>query len=101
MKKNPVKKNTCKTCRKVFTRTDALHRHKTYHCKERPLTLKLEWNGEYWEKKGNQRTHYRLQLGRNLFNLIEKGAIKADVLNSTQKKYVDMYKELHTEVAIY
>ena len=86
-------KITCKPCGKFFTRTDALYRHKTYHCNERILTLKLEWNGESWVKS-NQRSYYRLQLGRNLFNLIEKGAITADVLNSTQKEYVNMYKKL-------
>ena len=86
----------CKPCGKFFTRTDALYRHKTYHCNERILTLKLEWNGESWVKS-NQRSYYRLQLGRNLFNLIEKGAINADVLNSTQKEYVNMYKKLFTD----
>jgi len=89
-------KITCKPCGKFFTRTNALYRHRRHHCKERLPTLKLEWNGESWVKS-NHRSYYRLQLGRNLFNLIEKGAIKADVFNSTQKEYVEMYKKLFTD----
>ena len=68
----------------------------TYHCKARTLTLKLEWNGDRW-LKSEHRVYNRLQIGRNLFNLIEKEAIKEDVSNCTQREYVNMYKSLFSE----
>ena len=90
------KKVSCKACGKVLSQYSALHRHKKHHCKARIPILKLEWNGSTWVKSDN-RFYYRLQLGRNLYNLIEKGAIKDDVLNCTQRKYVNMYKSLFSE----
>ena len=90
------KSYVCDTCNKKLSSYHSLWRHKKHYCKARLPTLKLEWNGNTWMKSSN-RLYYRLQLGRNLFNLIEKGAIKADVLNSTQKEYVEMYKKLFTE----
>ena len=86
---------TCKACGKVFSERSNLSRHKRY-CKDRVPTLKLEWNGDKWVNSDN-RFYYRLQLGRNLFNLIEKGAIKDDDLNCTQREYVKMYKKLFIE----
>ena len=86
----------CKACGKLFARLDGLYRHKTYHCKARISTLKLEWNGDTWLKSEN-RVYNRLQIGRNLFNLIEKKAIKEDVLNCAQREYVNMYKSLFSE----
>ena len=86
---------TCKACGKVSERSN-LSRHKKHHCKARQPTLKLEWNGDKWVNSDN-RFYYRLQLGRNLFNLIEKGAIKEDVLNCAQREHVKMYKKLFSE----
>ena len=83
----------CKACGKIFSGRSYVSRHKKRHCKARLTTLKLEWNGDRWVNSDN-RFYYRLQLGQNLFNLIEKGAIKEDVLNCTQKEYVNMYKKL-------
>ena len=89
-------KVVCKPCGKVLSQFSALYRHKKHHCKARIPILKLEWNGSTWVKSDN-RFYYRLQLGRNLYNLIEKGAIKDDVLNCAQRKYVNMYKSLFSE----
>ena len=89
-------KVSCKACGKVLSQFSALYRHKKHHCKARIPILKLEWNGSTWVKSDN-RFFYRLQLGRNLYNLIEKGAIKDDVLNCAQRKYVNMYKSLFSE----
>ena len=86
----------CKACGKTFSERSNVSRHKKRHCKARPPTLKLEWNGDRWANSDN-RFFYRLQLGQNLFNLIEKGAIKEDVLNCTQKEYLNMYKNLFSE----
>ena len=86
----------CKPCGKLFSQVNALYRHKKHHCKARIPTLKLEWNGDRWVNSDN-RFYYRLQLGQNLYNLIEKGAIKEDVLNCTQKEYLNMYKKLFSE----
>ena len=97
--RDPDKKKTkfiCKPCGKLFSQVNALYRHKKHYCKARLPTLKLEWNGDRWMISDN-RYYYRLQLGQNLFNLIEKGAIKEDVLNCTQKLYLDMYKKLFSE----
>ena len=87
---------TCKACGKVFSERSNVSRHKKRHCKARQPTLKLEWNGDKWVNSDN-RFYYRLQLGRNLFNLIEKGAIKDDNLNCTQREYAKMYKKLFIE----
>ena len=95
-RKKPCSKVVCKPCGKVLSQFSALYRHKKHHCKARIPILKLEWNGSTWVKSDN-RFFYRLQLGRNLYNLIEKGAIKDDVLNCAQRKYVNMYKSLFSE----
>ena len=88
-------KITCNGCGKFFARTYCLYRHR-YYCKALIQTLKLEWNGESWMKT-NHRIYYQLQLGHNLINLIEKGAVKEDDLNCTQREYVKMYKKLFIE----
>ena len=87
----------CKHCGKLFSRFDGLHRHKTYHCKAAQTSiLKLEWTGDTWVKSEG-RLYNRLQIGRNLCNLIEKDALKEDVLNGTQREYVNMYRSLFSE----
>ena len=58
----------------------------TEHCS-------LKWNGTSWETKAKN-LHYRMGIGRDLWNLLAKGAIKEDALNSTQREYVQMYKSL-------
>ena len=49
--------------------------------------IHLKWNGKCWETT-NKDIHYRLNLGRDLCSLVEKGAIKEDALNSSQKEYI-------------
>ena len=58
--------------------------------------IHLKWNGKCWETM-NKDIHYRLNLGRDLCSLVEKGAIKEEVLNSSQKEYIQMYKNLFIE----
>ena len=61
----------------------------TEHCS-------LKWTGTSWETK-EKNLHYRMGIGRDLWNLLAKGAIKEDALNSTQREYVQMYKSLFLE----
>ena len=58
--------------------------------------IHLKWNGKCWETT-NKDIHYRLNIGRDLLSLLEKGAIKEDALNSSQKEYIQMYKNLFIE----
>ena len=69
-----------------------------YHCNRVP-TLKLQWDGESWKRvsAGDEKLYYRVRLGRDLCNLIDRDAIKEDVLNSTQAEYVAMYRQLFSE----
>ena len=61
-------------------------------------SIQLKWNGKCWESDVNKRDiHYRLNLGRDLFSLLERGAMKEDALNCTQREYVNMYKKLFIE----
>ena len=88
----------CTDCGKGLSSRSSLCRHKK-SCKEirkhvKPsIMLNLKWNGESWETKAKN-LRYRMNLGRDLSNLLERGAIKEDTLNSTQKEYIRMYKSL-------
>ena len=93
--KKVITKCTCDGCGKIFSTRSNACRHKR-NCSGRIPILKLEWNGSAWIKSSN-RFYYRLQLGRNLVNLLEKGAIKEDALNSSQREYITMYKSLFSE----
>ena len=57
----------------------------------KPIILK--WNGTSWETRSKNIT-YQMNLGRDLSNLLERGAIKDDALNSCQREYIQMYKTL-------
>ena len=57
----------------------------------------LMWNGKSWETRSSD-IHYKLNLGRDLSNLLERGAIKDDALNSCQIECIQMYKALFVNV---
>ena len=98
------RKFVCDGCGKGFVRSQSLWNHKNRRLKPQvaspsgggggaePLTL--SWNGKSWQRCGSKNLCYRLNLGRDLSNLLERGAIKDDSLNSTQKEYIEMYKSL-------
>ena len=82
--------HTCVKCCKCFTTFRNLTRHKLYYCKndsEKKVPIfKLKWDGKVWKTVGSSTTSlYRIKLGRELDNLINKHAINEDVLNSVQK----------------
>ena len=59
--------------------------------------LKLKWNGSAWQRDNSwEKWQYQMKLGRDLDNLIRKIAINEDVLNATQKSYLQMYRKLFT-----
>ena len=83
------KRRTCNKCLKTYSCRQALSYHKrNSRC---GIIITLKWNGKCWETKD---TRYRLNHGRDLSALLERGAIKEEALNSTQKEYVQMYKTL-------
>ena len=93
----------CEKCGKILGSRQSLWNHKQRHLSEKMLKkndkigrIHLKWNGKCWETK-NKDIHYRLNLGRDLCSLVEKGAIKEEVLNSSQKEYIQMYKNLFIE----
>ena len=61
----------------------------------KPIILK--WNGTSWETRSKNIT-YQMNLGRDLSNLLERGAIKDDALNCCQREYLQMYKTLFKSV---
>ena len=95
------RKFVCDGCGKGFVSAQSLWNHKNRRLKPQlasssggaePLTL--SWNGKSWQRCGSKNLCYRLNLGRDLSNLLERGATKDDSLNSTQKEYIEMYKSL-------
>ena len=84
------RRRTCGKCLKTYSCRQTLWQHKQM-C---GVIIHLKWNGKCWETKD---TRYQLNLGRDLSSLLERGAIKEEVLNSTQKKYIRMYKTLFIE----
>ena len=77
-----------KTCKDVLVRmSEETPNHKYI----KPITLK--WNGRSWESR-SKNLYYQMNLGRDLSNLLERGAIKDDALNSSQREYIRMYKSL-------
>ena len=66
--------------------------------KRRIPILKLKWNGSTWQRDNScEKWYYQMKLGRDLDNLVRKRAINEDVLNATQKSYLQMYRELFTD----
>ena len=99
------KSRKCEKCGKILANRQSLWKHKQIHLPENSKIPKknatiarihLKWNGKCWETM-NKDIHYRLNLGRDLCSLVEKGAIKEEVLNSSQKEYIQMYKNLFIE----
>ena len=57
--------------------------------------LKLKWNGSSWQRdRSCEKWYYQMKLGRDLDNLVRKRAINENVLNATQKSYLQMYREM-------
>ena len=75
----------------------ALADHKR-DCRNKIPILKLKWNGSAWQRDNSCEKWYdQMKLGRDLDNLIRKRAINEDVLNATQKSYLQMYREMITD----
>ena len=104
------KRRLCVKCGKTYASYQSLWKHKKRICKRsnkpvgqvvsnykyvKPIILK--WNGTSWETRSKNIT-YQMNLGRDLSNLLERGAIKDDALNSCQREYIQMYKTLFKSV---
>ena len=86
-KKGDRRKACCK-CGKAFS-------HHKQDCRDKIPILKLKWNGSLWQRDNScEKWYYQMKLGRDLDNLIRKRAINEDVLNATQKSYLQMYREM-------
>ena len=100
----------CDGCSKKYASSQSLWNHKKRICQRaesfdrlrrdiatfnnkcvKPITLK--WNGRSWETRSKD-IPYQMNLGRDLSNLLERGAIKDDSLNSTKRENIQMYKSL-------
>ena len=95
------KSRKCEICGKILSNRQSLWKHKQIHLPEKmskknATRIHLKWNGKCWETT-NKDIYYRINLGRDLCSLIERGAIKEDALNSSQKEYIQMYKNLFIE----
>ena len=100
------KRRLCVKCGKTYASYQSLWKHKNRSNKPvdqdvsnykyvKPIILK--WNGTSWETRSKNIT-YQMNLGRDLSNLLERGAIKDDALNSCQREYIQMYKTLFKSV---
>ena len=120
----PGKQVQCPTCLKTM-RSDNLKRHKisclskhqkieihlaenenaserlcdknTTQIESGVLTIHLKWDGKCWKIINRENIRYQLNLGRELVSLLQRGAIKEDVLNNKQKELINMYKDLLQE----
>ena len=120
----PHKQVQCSTCSKTM-RSDNLKRHKisclskhqkieirsaenenaterlcdnnTTQIESGVLTILLKWDGKCWKIINRDHIRYQLNLGRDLVSLLRNGAIKENVLNSKQKEFIKMYKDLLQE----
>ena len=64
-----------------------------------PTGITLKWNGNSWQSiDGIKNRLYRINLGRDLDNLLKKHAIREDVLTCRQMENVLMYRKLFNEV---
>ena len=116
--KKEDRRRSCEKCGKTLSCHRSLWRHKkkcTSRCHQNlepssvkvqddnkrrnkiPI-LKLKWNGSAWQRVNScEKLYYQMKLGRDLDNLVRKRAINEDVLNATQKSYLQMYKEMFTD----
>ena len=103
----------CEKCGKTLSCNHSLWRHKkictykrtidsesssikVHHDQKRRIPiLKLKWNGSAWQRDDKcEKWYYQMKLGRDLDNLVRKREINEDVLNATQKSYLQMYRKL-------
>ena len=89
VEKKGDRRKSCSKCGKTFS----------YHKRDcRIPILKLKWNGTAWQRDNScEKWYYQMKLGRDLDNLVRKRSINEDVLNSNQKSYLQMYRELFTD----
>ena len=92
-----VERTMCNKCGKSFKDFTNLSRHKTFYCKNNTKVpiLKLKWDGKNWKVMDHSKLMlYHIKLGYHSDKLIKNGSICENVLNSTQKEYLSMYRKL-------
>ena len=59
------------------------------------IRLTLKWDGESWRSTDTLANQlYKVKLGRDIDNLLKKGAIREDVLSCRQIENLNMYRKL-------
>ena len=79
--------------RRAHTVVDGLAKKRKRYCQRHVEPIILKWNGKSWETKSTN-VHYKMNLGRDLSDLLQRRAIKEEALNSKQRDYIRMYNSL-------
>ena len=89
-----TRRRSCDNCGRSLACQSSLSRHKRK--RKVDFTLKIMmWNGKSQETND---VHYKLNLGRDMADLLERGVIKKEDLTRTQIECIQMYKALFKNV---
>ena len=91
-----TKRRLCDNCGRSLAGRSSLCRHKKT-CKGDFAPAIMIWNGKSWEMKPID-VHYKLNLGRDMADLLEREVIKKEDLTRTQMECIQMYKALFKKV---
>ena len=91
-----TKRRFCDNCGRGLADRSSLCRHKKT-CKGDFTPAIMMWNGKSWEMKSID-VHYKLNLGRDMADLLEREVIKKEDLTRTQMECIQMYKALFKNV---
>ena len=91
-----TKRRLCDNCGRSLAGRSSLSRHKKT-CKGDFTPVIMMWNGKSWNMKAID-VHYKLNLGRDMADLLEREVIKKEDLTRTQMECIQMYKSLFKNV---
>ena len=91
-----TKRRLCDNCGRCLADRSSLCRHKKT-CKGDFNPAIMMWNGKSWEMKPVD-VHHKLNLGRDMADLLDREVIKKEDLTRTQMECIQMYKALFKNV---
>ena len=91
-----TKRRLCDNCGRSLAGRSSLCRHKKT-CKGDFTPTFMMWNGKSWGTSLSD-VHYKLNLGRDMADLLERAVIKKEDLTRTQMEYIQMYKALFKNI---